>query len=301
MRLIHYRPAVPLDSYVECFWWSRRDTPESTWEYMLPSGNAQMIFALHESPIVCLPTLSCKAPIVWSRGVVHGPQWNYFVSGPKPCGAVAGVSFRPGAAGVVLGVPITEITDRHVTINELWGARGPALRERLLQAGAPSAVFRILEQELTERLKRPLLIHPAIAYALDPHVNGWVPRRVRDIQRETGYSSRHFIALFRAAVGLTPKHYFRVKRFTAVLQRLAASNKASLADIASSVGYSDQSHLTREFRDFAGITPTQYRPRGPKSVFHHQTQDSLRVAPTASGKKTSRRPQSSELTIDSYK
>jgi AraC-like DNA-binding protein len=54
--------------------------------------------------------------------------------------------------------------------------------------------------------------------------------------------------------------YHRVKRFTAVLRRLTDNNDSSLADLAASVGYSEQPHLTREFREFAGITPTQYRP-----------------------------------------
>jgi AraC-like DNA-binding protein len=127
----------------------------------------------------------------------------------------------------------------------------------------------VIEQELVARLARPLLVHPAIAHALAPHAAGWAHTRVIDIQREAGYSPRHFIALFRAAVGLTPKHYYRVKRFAAALQSLASGRGTNLANLAASLGYSDQSHFTREFRDFAGITPRQYRPRGPDSAFHH--------------------------------
>jgi AraC-like DNA-binding protein len=278
MRLIRYRPAAPLDTYVECFWWSQRDDPQMSCEHMLPSGGVQLLFALHDAQIVCMPSSSYAEPMVWSRGLVRGPQWNYFVSGPKPRGAVAGVSFRPGAAGALLGVPITELTDRHVTVDALWGARGLALRERLLAAGEPQSVFRMLEQDLTTRLERPLLINPAVAHALASHSIGWVPSRIAEIQRESGYSPRHFIALFRAAVGLTPKHYYRVKRFTAVLRHLASGEAAHLADLAASVGYSDQAHMTREFREFAGITPRQYRPSGPHSLFHHRTRDPLHEA-----------------------
>lgn len=83
-------------------------------------------------------------------------------------------------------------------------------------------------------------------------------------------AAAHFIELFRSAVGLTPKHFYRVQRFAAVLRRLATAGAADLADLATSAGYSDQAHLTREFRAFAGITPTQYRPRGTDAVFHHR-------------------------------
>lgn len=275
MHFIHHRPAAPLDTYVKCFWWSQRLAPQLSCEHMLPGGSAQLIFALHETPIACRAGTSPADSVMWSRGIVHGPQWSYFISGPKPCGATAGVSFRPGAAGAILGVPITEVTDRHISIDDLWGNRGRALHDRLLAANRPLDIFRILEQELTMRLKGPLLIHPAVAYALAPP-SRWAPStRVSDIQRGVGYTPKHFIALFRSAVGLTPKHYFRVKRFTTVLRCLANGGGAvNMADVATSAGYSDQSHLTREFRDFAGITPSQYRPRGPDSVLHHRLQDS---------------------------
>jgi AraC-like DNA-binding protein len=270
MQLIRHRPAPPLDRYVEWLWWSRRTQAERSAEHMLPSGSAQLIIALHETPIICRPSDASPRLTVWSKGVVHGPQWSYYRSVSKPPGVVVGVAFRPGAAAAILGVPIVELTDRHVPIDEVWGARGDRLREQLLAAGSPVNIFRVLERELTARLERPLLIHPAVAEALAVNSNTWPLARVADIQRRVGYSPRHFIALFRAAVGLTPKHYYRVKRFTAVLRSLAANGEDNLADLAASAGYSDQPHLTREFREFAGITPTQYRPRDSASILHHR-------------------------------
>lgn len=276
MSILRYRPSAPLSNFVECLWWSQRDLPQLHGEHMLPSASAQLIFALHEAPYSWKKASADKAATVWSRGVVHGPQWSYFVSGPKPCGAVAGVSFRAGAASAVLGFPVAELTDAHVSLEAFWGARGRSLRERLLELDEPMVVLSAIEQELIARLRRPLLIHPAIAHALSDPIQGWGFTRIESIQRQTGYSPKHFIGLFRGAVGLTPKHYYRVKRFMAVLQALAAAPRPSLAELAASSGYADQSHLTREFREFAGITPTQYRPRGSDSLLHHVANESPR-------------------------
>jgi len=272
MQLIRYHPSAPLNTYVECLWWSQRDEPEAFGEHMLPSGNAQVIFALHDAPIICLPSSSSQNSLAGSRGVVHGPQWRYYRSGPKPAGVTAGIALRPGAGEAVLGIPIAELTDRHVATEALWGARARDLREELLAAREASGVFRILERDLRNRLKSPLIVHPAVARALTFPTDGRATRRVANIQREAGYSPRHFIALFRAAVGLTPKHHFRVQRFTHVLRYLARGSGERLADLAASAGYSDQAHLTREFREFAGITPTQYRPRDPNSALHHRAE-----------------------------
>jgi AraC-like DNA-binding protein len=271
MAMIRYLPRAPLDRYVECFWWSQRERAQVFGEHMLPSGGVQMIFALHDAPILCVSSASPARPLLWSAGILHGPQWTYFKSGPKPAGVTVGVAFRPGMAGGMLGLAVAELADRHVPIDLIWGSRARELRERLLAAQSPSAAFRVLEEMLCRRVDGLAEIHPAVKQALACRKGGWGFARVAEVQRQAGCSPRHFIAMFRAAVGMTPKHYYRVKRFTSVLQRLAGNDAGSFADLAASIGYSDQAHLTREFREFAGVSPTQYRPRDSTAILHHRS------------------------------
>jgi transcriptional regulator GlxA family with amidase domain len=40
----------------------------------------------------------------------------------------------------------------------------------------------------------------------------------------------------------------------------AGSGERSLAEVASAVGFADQSHLTRHFKRVTGLTPRQFRP-----------------------------------------
>ena len=277
--LYRYRPSAPLDAFVEWLWWSHREQPSAVCEHALPSGSADLVIALHDEQISWAGPAGGSSWSRCTRGVVHGPQTTYFLTGPKPKGTVIGVSFRPGAAGAVLGVPAEALVDRHVSIEELWGCRGRELHERLSSAVDPRAALTLLERELLARIHRPLLIHPAVAYALRAALPDAGLARVKDVQRETGYSPRRFIELFRSAVGLTPKHYYRIRRFSRVLSRLAA-REAPLADLAASSGYADQSHLTREFRELAGVTPAAYRPRSLQSTHHHVSDQ--HVAGTAS-------------------
>src|ERR1700761_419304 len=230
MQMSRYRPAPPLDRYIECFWWSHRYEPQDNSEHMLPSGGAQLLFALHEIPILCR---SSHAERSWSGSIVHGPQSSYYVAGPKPKGGVVGVSFRPGAAGPVLGVSMAELADRHVPLEAIWGSRGVDLRQRLMSSADPTAMFRILEQSLSVRLHRPLLIHPAVAQALIARPADAAPARVADVQRASGYSAKHFISLFRSAVGLNPKHYYRIRRFNSAVRSMAAGDGQSLGDLAA--------------------------------------------------------------------
>lgn len=108
---------------------------------------------------------------------------------------------------------------------------------------------------------RPLVRHPAVAYALRALDSPAPPVAVASVRQDTGLSARRFIDLFRHEVGLTPKLFARVRRLQAVLRRLEDPVVAPWVEVAVAHGYFDQAHLIRDFRRFTGLTPTAYRAR----------------------------------------
>jgi AraC-like DNA-binding protein len=76
-----------------------------------------------------------------------------------------------------------------------------------------------------------------------------------------GLSERRFIDLFRAEVGLTPKLFSRIRRFHRTLQSADAEASPGWAELATACGYFDQSHLIRDFHQFAALTPADYAAR----------------------------------------
>jgi AraC-like DNA-binding protein len=84
---------------------------------------------------------------------------------------------------------------------------------------------------------------------------------VASVARALEIGKRHLERRFLHRVGLTPKRYTTLRRFERAVSRVQGS--ASLTSDALEAGYYDQSHLIREFRCFAGTTPTDYlkRPR----------------------------------------
>jgi AraC-like DNA-binding protein len=72
-----------------------------------------------------------------------------------------------------------------------------------------------------------------------------------------GYTTRHLRRVFLDFVGAAPAHYLRLRRFNSALRHLRSSR--NLTEIALATGYYDQAHFCREFRDFAGLTPSAYR------------------------------------------
>jgi len=65
---------------------------------------------------------------------------------------------------------------------------------------------------------------------------------------------------FGHAVGLGPKALTRVLRFRHALRAIGRVGRAPAgwAAVAAAAGYADQSHLIREFKALAGVTPARY-------------------------------------------
>jgi hypothetical protein len=70
-----------------------------------------------------------------------------------------------------------------------------------------------------------------------------------------GISERQFERKFLQTIGLTPSFYKRVLRFEHALYRIQHNHYRSLAELAYELGYSDQSHFNREFKQLSGLTP----------------------------------------------
>ena len=70
-------------------------------------------------------------------------------------------------------------------------------------------------------------------------------------------SPYHFIRLFKKALGKTPHQYILQQRIEKA-KCLLEYREISLAEIATLVGFSDQSHFSKYFKRVIGITPKQY-------------------------------------------
>jgi AraC family transcriptional regulator len=79
-----------------------------------------------------------------------------------------------------------------------------------------------------------------------------------DVATAVGVQPSHLAHAFRRHFRTTVGAYVRSLRLDWALEQIARSNM-SLAEIAVAAGYSDQSHLTRECRRVAGVSPGEYR------------------------------------------
>ncbi|MEZ0164306.1 helix-turn-helix domain-containing protein [Kineococcus sp. LSe6-4] len=166
---------------------------------------------------------------------------------PGEAGAGAcwtGLRFAPGHAPAVLGVPADVLRDRRVDLADLWDA---ARVRRLTALVAASATPGTLLEAVagTEPAREESLRHAVRALAAG--------RPVARVAADLDVSERTLHRRSLAAFGYSPQLLARVLRFRRALTVLRAG--AAPVRVAADLGFTDQAHLTREVRRFAGTTP----------------------------------------------
>jgi AraC-like DNA-binding protein len=193
--------------------------------------------------------VSCDAPKAQVLGALTG------VGAHAPAGGgffeTVGVYFQPARGSQFTGMPLCELTDQIVSLDDVWGATASRLPAELGEMDPLARIDR-LESELVRRFRQRHLPWTTVDV---PGLAQWTLRlggrvSVARMADAAGVSRQHLTRVFRESVGVSPKLYCRLARFQAALGY-------SGARVAAALGYADQSHMIAEFREFSSLTPQQ--------------------------------------------
>ena len=181
-------------------------------------------------------------------------------------GAIECVDLKlsPLGAYTLLGVPMDTVAAQVVDLAELLPS-AIELTERLAGEDSWPRRFARLDAFLLSRLDAGRRPADEVAFAWRRLTSTHGAQPIGALAEEVGWSRRHLVAKFRQQVGLPPKTIARILRFEHLLHRLR-TGPADWTRLADECGYYDQSHLNRDFREFAGTTPTDYLARMVTSV-----------------------------------
>jgi AraC-like DNA-binding protein len=171
------------------------------------------------------------------------------------------VNLTPLGAARLLGATLGELANRVVALDEVLGQAAGTLADRLWEAGDWAPRFALLEGWIRARLAAAASPPADLAWACGQLRASGGTAPVGALAASIGCSRKHLSVRFRRAFGLPPKTLAQVLRFAGAIDRLDREPSPSLAAVAAECGYSDQPHLNRDFRRFAGLTPTSYLER----------------------------------------
>ncbi|GAB3411395.1 helix-turn-helix domain-containing protein [Flindersiella endophytica] len=229
------------------------------------AGFRQRVPALVEIAMIAHPSVTLIVDLSEGGCIVHdadGRPWQgSFVAGLLPTGVRTGgwrgecvqIRLSPVVAAAVLR-GATELTGTVAALEDVWGRGAGQFEESLRAATSWDERFTIAAEALGRRLGARPPVDPEVAHTWRRTRASRGRVRIDGLAEAVGWSRKRLWSRFRSQVGLTPKRAAQLVRFDHAAHRLAAGQPA--AYVAAECGYADQSHLHREIRSIAGLTPS---------------------------------------------
>lgn len=226
---------------------------EAVWCYRPRGRMRQLVLPDGRMDLVVHCSVAMEGCATPSLIAVAGPADTPAVVALRPHTVILGVRFQIGWGGTCLGIAPSALRNRTVAGRDVEQCLGPLageiLRQHRLQGveGALRSVAGVLASRAVvaashRRALRALhrMQHGTQVAAGDVP---WAQPSARTVRRDMV-----------TAVGLPLRTLAGVLRFQRAMA-LVASGAGSLSDVAAAAGYTDQAHMTREFRRFGGFTP----------------------------------------------
>lgn len=173
---------------------------------------------------------------------------------------VVGIAIRPGGWRALFEQGAATYTDQMLPLADLCGDVATGLYAKIVTTGLEddlaitAAIEHCFLELLTRRGHRPA--DPAML-AFEMIARGESTIMARDAAARIGLSARQLERQCLNHFGLSPKTVLRRSRFLDMASAMRGLSKPNEEELAG-LRYYDQSHLSREFRRFIGMTPGQF-------------------------------------------
>lgn len=246
MKII--KPREELRHYVRYYWFLESDEVFSVLTF--PIGCPQMIF--HRKTPLYVPELG-----VYQNKFTISGQVNFsaHIHSDGNLEMIV-VVFYPHTIGMFIDASPSDFYNFEISGYDIGNRQLNDLADRIFDCNNLTGCIGLLESWLLSRINPPLIlknIHSSIAQLLrDPSIT------ISSLAEIACLGKRQYERVFRHTVGMNPKEYARIARFQKALWHIQQGEE-DYAGIAAESGYSDQSHLIREFRTFSRHTPRTLR------------------------------------------
>jgi AraC-like DNA-binding protein len=187
-------------------------------------------------------------------------SWTRISGCNQDGGYIIGVRFKPLGLVKITGINMVHLADKAIDAEEIWGNELKWLCEAMQEAHNLESAIIILENFLKKQREKihlhARLNHVCQALPLMKQHNGNIS--CETLQDLTNTTKKTLERAFLNYHGMQPKMYMRIIRFNFIRNVLERCIKTNLTELAHQLGYFDQSHFIREFKQFSGYTPTQY-------------------------------------------
>lgn len=260
MQHQEFAPPEELLDTIKCFWYDRRDLGEFETSFeVVPDGYAEIIFHFGGGCSISCNGVPRPLPSPFMIGLLNQPVLFH----SKNSLEIIGIRCFPWTVFDLLGLPAGQGGVR--TFEHPIAQLQSALNEWINAGRIDNAVAEVERYFLNARSRVPadsMLFKAGVAMR---GANGTMP--VSEVAAAAHATVRTLERKFRQSSGHTVKDVSGLMRFEQVRNQLWLDPSTNLAGLAHELGYTDQSHLSREFKRYSGTTPAAFARKARKELF----------------------------------
>lgn len=250
-------PHKSLNKIIECYWYIEHNEPPHI-QKIIPDGFLELIFHFKDLHLINLHGSWDEQ----SRTLFAGQIKKYFYLKNKGAARMFGIKLRPTAMRHLFGLSMHPFTNQVADLSGLKNMHLSELEKLVMAQHDFENMVTKTEDFLKSFVTIPFAQHP-VDMAVDQIINSRGKTDVQMLCNLLSISERHLERIFREYVGLPPKFYARIIRFSNIFH-LVNSKDPGWSDLVYDSGFYDQSHFIRNFKAFTGEEPTSY-------LFHEPT------------------------------
>lgn len=165
------------------------------------------------------------------------------------------IVFQPGGLFHLLGkMPMYNMVDTAIDAGSVIGSEVNEVLQQLMDCEKYREMVHVIDQYLLRKYhKVKINLEPIDKIDLLTQIQ---KRSLDSLADLACLSIRHFERKFRDRVGISPKLFSRIIRFHRAYEIKDKNQEVDWLDIALTCGYSDYQHMVKDFKQFAGVTPT---------------------------------------------
>jgi AraC-like DNA-binding protein len=164
------------------------------------------------------------------------------------------INFMPGALFRFLKIPMYELIDKPLNASDLLGKELVSINEQLSGSANYDEMIALIQKYLLKKADSFKEITPVDRALQSQLINGKAIT-IEQLADLSCISTRQLERQFKERVGMPPKLYFRLGRFSKAWNLREWYPNISWSAISHRCGYADQAHMIRDFKEFAGVTP----------------------------------------------
>jgi AraC-like DNA-binding protein len=168
------------------------------------------------------------------------------------------VLFHPTGFFRLFGIPMSSFGSRAIDPIDVFGSEFKELYERIEESGGFEQMMSMLDAFFLKKAQTPLKDTLAIDAAINSMLEATVFSSVDEAAKNAYLSTRQFERNFIERVGILPKRFSRIVRFSQAMKLKQEHPQYSWMTIAYECGYHDHMHLLRDFRHFTSKVPSNF-------------------------------------------